>query len=47
MTYEQQQAADALRRWLGYGDRRIAAALGLTTGVVRWDREQREAAQRK
>ncbi len=41
LTSEQQEAADHLRRLLGYGDRRIAKALGLTTGVVRWDREHR------
>jgi len=41
MTSEQQEAADHLRRLLGFGDRRIAAALGLTVGVVRWDREHR------
>jgi len=46
MTSEQQEAADHLRRLLGFGDRRIAKALGLTVGVVRWDREQREAAKR-
>ncbi len=42
MTREQQQAADLLRATLGYGDRRIADALGLSRKIVRGDRERRQ-----
>ena len=41
MNVEQQQAADRLRQEQGWGDRRIAAALGLTRKQVRGDRERR------
>jgi len=41
---EQQQAADLLRATLGYGDRRIADALGLSRKIVRGDRERRAKA---
>lgn len=41
MNSEQRQAADILRSTLGYGDRRIAAALGLSYHEVRKDREMR------
>lgn len=40
MDVAQQQHADRLRR-LGWGDRRIAAELGLTRKIVRGDRERR------
>jgi len=41
---EQQQAADLLRQTLGYGDRRIGEALGLSRKIVRGDRERRAKA---
>lgn len=41
MDFEQQQTADHLRSTLGWGDRRIAEALGLTRKQVRGDRERR------
>jgi len=40
MSPEERRAADALRAELGFGDRRVAKALGLTPDVVRGDRER-------